>query len=126
MELQRQSQLAPILTIQPDCLAVYPREAWDGFMGQLESVPALHAEGRRLKRLLLSNSEECPFDAQGRILLKPYQRERAHLEREVVIAGVGGFFEIWDRRRFEEDQARTIAQYPEIATEISKFGRSGS
>jgi DNA-binding transcriptional regulator/RsmH inhibitor MraZ len=42
--------------------------------------------------------------------------------KEVVIAGVGNSIEIWDRRRFEEDQARTLARFGEISTEVSKIG----
>ena len=122
MELQRRSQLSPILTIQPECLALYAQEDWDAVARRLTGVDPLRVEGRALKRFLISNSEEAPLDAQGRILIPPYQRDHAKLEKEVVIAGLGDCLEIWDRQRYEQDQARTLARFPEISTEVSKLG----
>ncbi len=124
MELQRRSQLAPILTIQPEHLVLYAREDFDAFAKRLIDVDPLRTEGRALQRFLISNSDECVPDAQGRILIPPHLRTHAQLEREVVIAGVGNSIELWDRRRFEEDQARTLARFGEISMEVSKIGHS--
>jgi MraZ protein len=122
MELQSRSKLPPILSVQPECLTLYANEDWEQFARRLASVDRLRGESRALQRFLISNSEECPLDAQGRILIPPYQRAHAKIEREVVVAGVGECIELWDRQRYEDDQARTLAHFPEISTEVSKFG----
>jgi MraZ protein len=122
MELQKRSQLPPILTIQPECLALYASEDWDAFADRLTGVDPLRTEGRALQRFLISNCVECPPDAQGRILIPPFLREHAKLRKEVMIAGLGSCVEIWDRQRFDEDQARTLARFSEISTEVSKLG----
>jgi MraZ protein len=122
MELQRRSQLPPILTIQPEHLVLYAHEDFDAFANRLIGVDELRSDGRALKRFLISNCVECPPDAQGRILIPPYLRTHARLDKEVVLAGVGNSIEVWDRQRFDEDQAQTLARFVEISTEVSKIG----
>jgi MraZ protein len=122
MEIQRRSKLSPILTKQPECLALYASEDWDVLARRLTDVDPLRMDGRALQRFLISNSEDCPLDGQGRILIPTYMREHAKLQREVVIAGLGACIEIWDRERYELDQARTQDRYNEISLEVSKLG----
>jgi MraZ protein len=122
MELQRRSQLAPILTIRPDHLVLFAREDFDAFAQRLLAVDALNVQGQELARFFLSHSEECAPDGQGRILIPAHMRTHAQLDKEVVVAGVGNCVEIWDRRRFEEGQARTLARFDEISAEVSKLG----
>jgi MraZ protein len=122
MELQRRSKLSPILTKQPECLALYASEDWEALAERLIGVDPLRMDGRALRRFVISNSEECPLDAQGRILIPPYMREHAKLHREVVIAGLGSCIEIWDRASYEQDQARTQERFNEISLEVSKLG----
>jgi MraZ protein len=122
MELQRRSQLAPVVTIQLECLALYAHEDWVSFANRLTEVDPLRLEGRALQRFWISNCVACPLDAQGRILIPEFLRDHAKLDKEVVIAGLGNCIEIWDRRLYDEEQARTLARLPEISQEISKSG----
>jgi MraZ protein len=122
VELQRRSELPPILTILPDCLALYAHDDWASFEQRLTDVDPFRLEGHSMQRFLISNCVECPPDAQGRILIPPYLREHAHLDKEVTIAGVGRRVELWDRKRFDEELARTQTQFREISTEVSKLG----
>jgi len=122
MELQRRSQLPPILTIQPECLTLYAHEDWDGVVKRLTDVDPLRIEVRSLQRFLIGNAFEVEPDAQGRILIPPALRAHAKLDREVVIAGLGNCIEVWDRERFDEDQSRTLARFGEISLEVSKLG----
>jgi MraZ protein len=122
MELQRRSQLAPTLTIRPDHLALFAHEDFQAFADRLMSVDPLNLQGQELARFFIGHSEECAPDAQGRILIPGHMREHAQLDKEVVIAGVGNWIEIWDRRRFEEGHARTLARFAEISAEVSRLG----
>lgn len=42
-------------------------------------------------------------DKQGRILLPQDLREFAHLDRDVVLAGMGGRIEIWSLEKWNEN-----------------------
>jgi len=122
MELQRRSQLAPTLTIRPDHLVLYAHDDFQVFADRLLSVDPLNLGGQELARFFIAHSEACAPDSQGRILIPSFMREHAKLDKEVMIAGVGNCIEIWDRRRFDDKHARTLARFDEISAEVSRLG----
>jgi MraZ protein len=48
-----------------------------------------------LNRLIFSRGERLEVDGAGRILIPQFLRQFALLESEVVVVGVGHYFEIW-------------------------------
>ena len=121
-ELGRRSDRPPILTNMVDCLALYPYDDWEKLEERLVSVDPFMLEGQDLQRFMISGAADTPLDAQGRILIPPYLREHAKLEREVTLAGVGPRIEIWDKTRFDEQLARTQERFPEISQQVSRSG----
>ena len=70
----------------------------------------------------MSSAEDCPIDAQGRILVPPHLREYAGLEREVTLAGVGTRIEIWSKPRFEQEMQGAKQRAEEIARIAAEAG----
>ena len=62
-------------------------------------------EHQNLKSYLKGNSFDVAADSAGRILLPQDLREKAGIEREVVIVGNTGFFEVWSEERRNEMEA---------------------
>ena len=54
-------------------------------------------------------------DRQGRVLLPVSLRRYARIGEEVVIAGMGGFLEIWDKQAWLEESAFLDEEAPLIA-----------
>jgi len=82
------------LTRHPDgCILVYPRPEWEVKLAQLAALPA---SARALQRLLIGNAQNVEIDAAGRVLVAPELRHAAGLSREVMLLGLGGYFELWD------------------------------
>jgi MraZ protein len=123
MELMRHGERAPFLTQQPECLALYPYEAWREIERELGASSPLAPEVWELQRYLVSGAEECPLDRQGRIAIPPHLRTHASLEKEVTIAGVGPRIEIWDRGRFDQALARAQAKFDELAAAVARGRR---
>ncbi len=82
-----------------ECLNAYSKEAWEDFQAELMELKG--ADGRKLRRFFFSGATECEIDAQGRVLIPPVLREYAHLQREVVIAGISDHMEIWNKADWE-------------------------
>ena len=59
-------------------------------------------EHQRLKSLLKGNAFDVQADTAGRILLPADLREQAGIDREVVIVGNTGFFEVWSEKRRDQ------------------------
>ncbi len=66
------------------------------------------------------NSNPAPIDNQGRILVPQFLRQSAHLQRDVVLGGVGMTIEIWDAQRLEAIMSQTQENLPTIASELAE------
>jgi MraZ protein len=83
--------------IEP-CLAVYTREGWDDFVrSRLAGLDRFSREARDMRRYLFSGTVVADLDKQGRVTLPAALMAKAELGRDVVVAGVGDYLEVWDR-----------------------------
>jgi MraZ protein len=63
-------------------------------------------EASEALRSITGETEECPVDAQGRIVLSSRLREIAGIKRDVVIIGVSKRIEIWDKNVYQNYQSQ--------------------
>lgn len=84
------------------CLFVYASDAWKVFEEKLASLPLINAEARQFARFFLSGAQYVTVDKQGRILMPQDLREFAGLEKDVVLAGMGGRIEIWSLDKWND------------------------
>ena len=83
------------------CLYVYANDDWKVFEGKLASLPLMSEEARQFARFFLSGAQPVTVDKQGRILMPQDLRDFAGLEKDVVLAGMGGRIEIWSLERWQ-------------------------
>ena len=119
VEIQAQSDLAPILTNDKTCLALYPNEDWVEIEEKLSAHSQVRPEIKAYIRFVVSGATETPFDSQGRILIPQHLREHARLEREVTVSGSLTRIEIWDKALFAQDRQHTLAQFDEISSVVA-------
>jgi MraZ protein len=90
-----------VVTVDRDlCLLIYPQPEWELIEGKLMALPTLHAQSRRLQRLMVGHATELQLDGHGRLLLSPELREFAGLGRQAMLIGQGVRFELWDDTRW--------------------------
>lgn len=90
----------------PDgCLVLYPAGAW---AAKREALAALPYSARAFVRFVLGSAAEIKADAAGRLLVPAALRALAGLEGDVVLVGLGGHFELWDRARFDAAEAKAL------------------
>lgn len=68
--------------------------------------PITTLEGRRLRRQRYGWAWEVELDRQGRVLIPPKLRQKGDLDGAVVVWGRGDCLEIWNRQRWEEQEAQ--------------------
>lgn len=92
-----------VLHVFPDreCLRVYPASFLEGKRDQLAGAPVKDPRRAVLERLANTIQPASP-DGQGRIIIRKSLRDRASLEREVVLAGSLDHFQIWDRKAWNK------------------------
>jgi len=92
-----------VVTVDRDqCLLLYPLPDWEQTERKLMSLPSLHAQARRLQRLMVGHATDLTLDGHGRCLLPPELREFAALQRHAMLIGQGNRFELWDEARWAE------------------------
>src|SRR5579884_2333952 len=94
-----------VVTVDRDqCLLLYPLPDWEQTERKLMSLPSLHAQARRLQRLMVGHATDVELDGHGRFLLPPELREFAALQRHAMLVGQGNRFELWDEARWSEQR----------------------
>ncbi len=85
------------------CLFAYASDDWKLFEEKLASLPLINVEARQFARFFLSGAQYVTVDKQGRILMPQDLRDFAGLEKDVVLAGMGGRIEIWSLEKWEKN-----------------------
>lgn len=97
------------------CISVSTPEAHESMLERaLEGKNPLGSEYRAVQRYFQGNSFDVELDASGRVTLPGRLLGHAGIEKETVVAGVGDHLEIWDRRRWDDEQAALDASIGEV------------
>jgi MraZ protein len=100
-QIAERAQGQLVVTVDRDqCLLLYPLPDWEQIERKLMSLPSLHAQARRLQRLMVGHATDLTLDAHGRLLLPAELREFAGLTRHAMLIGQGNRFELWDETRW--------------------------
>src|SRR6202050_3749255 len=79
-QIAEQAQGQLVVTVDRDqCLLLYPLPDWEQIERKLMSLPSLHAQARRLQRLMVGHATDLTLDGHGRLLLPAELREFAGL-----------------------------------------------
>ena len=111
-----------VLTDFDSCLAAYPKDEWRVLEEKMKQLSMIQKDVRNFLRLFYSSATEVPLDPQGRILIPPQLRERARLDREVVLLGLLNKIEIWDKESWEDFMARSAGTFEEVASKLVELG----
>jgi MraZ protein len=86
-----------ILTAHPHrCLLLYPQPAWEPIQAKMMALSSFDKQSSGLQRLLVGYAEDITLDSAGRLLVSQSLRDFASLEKEVMLVGQGGHFEMWN------------------------------
>lgn len=118
-----------LVSALPDCfyllrgfegaLSIYDKETFDKFLSSLEKMSYMDSKMRTYMRLALSSVETLEVDSHGRITLGSATASKYKISNEVTIIGVLDHFEVWDRKAYDEFEAKNAASYENIADDIA-------
>ena len=100
-----------VVTIDPNTknLALYPLTRWEEIQADIQALPSINPQARRLQQLFIGHASDLDMDANGRVLVPPMLRKYAQLEKQLILLGQGQKIEIWSesmwQQRFEDIQA---------------------
>lgn len=92
-----------MITRMDRCLFAYTHDQWSKLEQKILHLPEKSEPMRRFQRLFIGAAHDCKCDSQGRVLIPPFLKQYAGLEKEVVLVGVPGRFEIWSREKWDRE-----------------------
>jgi MraZ protein len=99
------------------CLMVFPRPEWEKFR---ERISALPMQAQWWKRIFLGNAMDVEMDGTGRVLISPELRSAAGIQKEAVLLGMGGYFELWDAGTYAAQEAEAMkGEMPDVFKDFS-------
>ncbi len=102
------------------CLFVYDKSEWKVLEDKLRALPLTNKDARAFARYMLAGAALVELDKQGRILIPQVLRNFAELTKDVVLIGVGGRVEIWNKEKWEN--ASFDDNMDEIAEKMADLG----
>ena len=114
--------LGQIITVDRQCLLIYPLPDWEEIERKLVRLPSLNPQARRLQQFMVGYASDVALDSHGRVLLAKELREFAAIDRQALLIGQGNKFELWDEARWsqriaewlKDDQAGGSGLPPEL------------
>lgn len=104
-------------TIAAECIKVYSVGDWQELSDRIKAMP--QTKTADIQRFLFGSAFEIEPDKQGRILIPPPLREYAGLGTDVVIVGLSGRAEIWDKAKWDaRNAAQDMQSLEEAAMEL--------
>jgi len=90
--------------------------AFEAMSAKVNQMSLTNSSVRELRRVLFSRAERIEPDKSGRILLPSFLRQELSLDGEVMVVGVGAYFEIWSpstwqRQMKQLQEAQENAEY---------------
>ena len=104
------------------CLFLYPHDEWKVFEDKLRTSPLTNKNARTFTRFFLGSAVDGGLDKQGRVLISSALREFAGLEKEVVLVGVLDRVEIWDKAKWDDNNAVVEDNMDDIASQMEELG----
>lgn len=104
-------------TIGAECIKVYSNEDWGNLVQKIKEMP--QTKTAAIQRFLFGSAFEIEPDKQGRVLIPAPLREYAGLTGDVVIVGLEGRAEIWDKAKWDKlNSEQDTMNLAEIAMEL--------
>jgi MraZ protein len=106
------------------CLVAFPHNEWYKIESKILSMAEKSETMRRFRRVFIGGAFDCTCDKQDRILIPPYLRQYAGLEKEIMLVGVLDHFEIWSREKWdlENTTIEDDLKKEEVRNEIARLG----
>ena len=96
---------------------IFPRNEWEKFRERIASLPM---QAQWWKRIFLGNAMDVDIDASGRVLVSPELRTAAGISKDMILLGMGSYFELWDAATYAAQEAEQMkGEMPDVFRDFS-------
>jgi len=103
------------------CLDAYPASQFARLQKRLGKLDRFNSKREVFESWYVGAAQDVRLDAQNRLLIPPQLREYAQLGRDVVLAGAGDRFRIWNKELFHQvdhEDGRALFESADFMNEL--------
>ncbi len=93
-----------LYVFEPADFNAWVSQVFEDKFGKFDATDAQHV---KLRRKLKARAADVTIDSAGRIMLSAEQRKAVNIDKDVVVVGNTGYFEIWDAKRYDQVDKET-------------------
>lgn len=121
------NQIMPILNegffikrsmLVENCLELYPMDEWQTVMKELNQKSRWDEEVLGFIRKFTAGLRPVEIDTTGRMLIPKNLASTVGISKDVVLASMGKYLEIWDKDLYEESIKSTAKEGAELAKKV--------
>jgi MraZ protein len=101
---------------------MFTEEEWRLQEKKFKSQPFTKQESRSFNRLFFSGAVDVIPDKQGRVIIPPYLKTYAQIDKDVVVIGVSNRIEVWDQKTWRSFYDGCAESFERIAENIIDAG----
>lgn len=100
------------------CLALYTQVEFKKLLHQINALSDRDPIQRRIKRGFFESMTEVELDNAGRFLIPKTFLQKAGIDKDAILLGVGSFVEIWSPEKYGQN---TITDQDELSNLMDKY-----
>ncbi len=89
-------------------LFLYPHGEWEKARDQVNALPTVYPDHRRLQRMLVGSAAIVEPDGSGRISIPASHRAAVGIEKKAVLLGMGNKLELWSEQAHHAQIRQTL------------------
>lgn len=105
-------------SVSQKCLEIYPQAPWEKLMEKINGLNRFVKKNADFIRLFTAGVKNVEMDASERLLISRDLKQFAGLHKEVVLAGAGELFEVWDKEAYEKIIAASQQDFASLSEEV--------
>ena len=104
------------------CLEAYPTAQYEETISErIKAIDPISREAKIMRRAYFSSATVTELDKQGRVVLPAGLSQRAGIAKDVVVAGLYDYLEIWDREAWQAQRSEVEGRVEDVAERLAKL-----
>ena len=97
------------------CLIIYPMVEFKKVFSKISGLNEFNEEYRKLQRNFFSAIATVELDASGRFVVPKNMLTYAHLEKDIILVGMGNKVEVWNPSSYEKHLIKDSSELSKLA-----------
>lgn len=101
---------------------MFTTKEWEKIAARLEQASMVQTDILRFNRFMFGGATQVDVDAQGRVLIPDFLKDRAGIKAKAAVVGVHNRIEVWNDKRWSEYKKGVELEADGLAQKLGSVG----